>query len=54
MANFLAKTLDLEGSSVADHAIAAKQALWLEEVLADEHERDRKHSDQIELPECSA
>ena len=40
--------------TVADHAIATKQALWLEKILADEHERDRKHSDQIELPECSA
>ena len=40
--------------TVADPAIAAKQADWLEKVLADEHERDRKHSDKIELPECSA
>jgi hypothetical protein len=30
---------------------AEKQAKWLEKVLAEEHERDRKHSDRIELPE---
>ena len=30
--------------------VAEKQARWLEKVLAEEHERDRKHSDRIELP----
>jgi hypothetical protein len=30
---------------------AEKQAKWLEKVLAEEHERDKKHSDRIELPE---
>ena len=29
---------------------AEKQAKWLEKVLAEEHERDRKHADRIELP----
>jgi hypothetical protein len=24
---------------------------WLEKVLAEEHERDKKHPDQIELPD---
>lgn len=33
-----------------DRTIADKQAYWLEKVLADEHERDKKHPDQIELP----
>jgi hypothetical protein len=28
-----------------------KQAGWLEKVLAEEHERDKKHPDRIELPE---
>ena len=31
--------------------VAEKQAKWLEKVLAEEHERDRKHSDRIELPD---
>jgi hypothetical protein len=30
---------------------ADQQARWLERVLAEEHERDKKHSDRIELPE---
>jgi hypothetical protein len=34
-----------------DKRIAEKQAEWLEKVLADEHERDKKHSDRIELPD---
>ena len=31
--------------------VAEKQARWLEKVLAEEHERDKKHPDRIELPE---
>jgi hypothetical protein len=34
-----------------DKRIAEKQAKWLEKVLAEEHERDKKHSDRIELPD---
>jgi hypothetical protein len=34
-----------------DKRVAEKQAKWLEKVLAEEHERDKKHSDRIELPE---
>jgi hypothetical protein len=30
--------------------IAERQASWLEKVLAEEHERDKKHADRIELP----
>ena len=30
---------------------AEKQAHWLEKVLADEHEREKKHPDRIELPD---
>jgi len=30
---------------------AEKQAKWLEKVLAEEHERDKKHPDRIELPD---
>ena len=33
-----------------DRRAAEKQAKWLEKVLAEEHERDRKHADRIELP----
>ena len=34
----------------ADKRVAEKQAKWFEKVLAEEHERDRKHSDRIERP----
>jgi hypothetical protein len=34
-----------------DKRVAEKQAGWLEKVLAEEHERDKKHPDRIELPE---
>jgi hypothetical protein len=34
-----------------DECAAEKQAKWLEKVLQDEHERDMKHSDRIELPD---
>jgi hypothetical protein len=34
-----------------DGQAAEKQAKWLERVLADEHARDRKHPDRIELPD---
>ena len=39
--------------TVADYTIAAKQTLWFVRVLADEHERDSKPSDRIELPELA-
>ena len=35
----------------ADKRIAEKQAAWLEKVLAEEHERNRRHPDRIELPD---
>jgi hypothetical protein len=35
----------------ADQGTAERQAKWLGRVLADEHERDKKHSDRIELPD---
>jgi hypothetical protein len=31
--------------------LADKQAHWLEKVLAEEHEREKKHPDRIELPD---
>lgn len=34
-----------------DQATAARQAHWLEKVLAEEHERERKHPDTVELPD---
>ena len=34
-----------------DKWVAEKQASWLERVLAEEHERDKKHPDRIELPD---
>lgn len=33
-----------------DKKLADEQAHWLERVLAEEHERDKKHADRIELP----
>jgi hypothetical protein len=38
-------------SRLMDKSSAERQAHWLEKVLAEEHERERKHSDHIELPE---
>ena len=35
----------------ADKWVAEKQARWLAAVLAEEHERDKKHSARIELPD---
>ena len=34
-----------------DKRVAEKQAKWLEKVLAEEHEREGKHADRIELPD---
>jgi len=34
-------------------SVADRQAYWLEKVLAEEHERDKKHPDRIELPDWS-
>jgi len=34
---------------LADKWVAAKQAAWLEKVLAEEHERDKEHADRLEL-----
>jgi uncharacterized Zn finger protein (UPF0148 family) len=34
----------------ADKKLAEKKVKWLEKVLAEEHERDKKHLDRIELP----
>jgi len=36
---------------VATKSGAAQQAHWLEKVLADEHEREKKHLDLVELPD---
>ena len=36
-----------------DRWVAEKQAKWLEKVLAEEHQRDKKHPDRIELPDQS-
>jgi hypothetical protein len=37
--------------ALADKAVAERQAHWLEKVLAEEHEREIKHPDRIQLPE---
>ena len=41
----------LHNPSFVDASVAAKQAQWLEKVLADEHERERRHPDRIQLPD---
>lgn len=38
-------------SGFTDESAAARRAHWLEKVLAQEHERDRKHPDRVQLPE---
>jgi hypothetical protein len=38
-------------SAFVDKKIAENQAAWLEKVLAEEHERDKKHADRIQLPD---
>jgi hypothetical protein len=36
---------------LASRETAARQAHWLEKALAEEHERERKHLDRIQLPD---
>lgn len=36
--------------ALSDKWVAERQAHWLEKALAEEHEREKKHSDLIELP----
>jgi hypothetical protein len=35
----------------ADRNTAERQAYWLERVLAEDHEREKRHDDRIELPD---
>ena len=37
--------------ALGDEGVAARQAHWLEKVLAEEHDRERKHADRIQLPD---
>jgi hypothetical protein len=37
--------------ALANKESAARQANWLEKILAVDHEQERKHSDRIQLPE---
>jgi hypothetical protein len=41
----------LHHPSRKDAKSADRQAIWLEKALAEEHERDKKHPDRIELPD---
>jgi hypothetical protein len=41
----------VHNSVSADRSLAERQAYWLEKVLAEEHERDKKHPDRIDLPD---
>ena len=38
-------------SQSVDKKVAEKQAKWLEKVLLEEHESNRRHPDRIELPD---
>ena len=40
-----------QSPAFVDGSAADRQAFWLEKVLAEEHERDKKHPDRIELPD---
>ena len=40
-----------QSPAFVDKSVADRQAHWLEKVLAEEHERDKKHADWIELPD---
>jgi len=37
--------------TLSDKTAAERQAHWLEKVLAEEHDRERKHPDLIQLPD---
>ena len=37
------------GPAFVDNKAAEQQAKWLEKVLAEEHEREQKHADRIQL-----
>lgn len=41
----------LHDPAFVNKKFAEQQAHWLEKVLAEEHERERKHPDRIQLPE---
>ena len=40
-----------QSPAFVDKSVADRQAHWLGKVLAEEHERDKKHADWIELPD---
>jgi len=40
-----------QSPAFVDKSVADRQARWLGKVLAEEHERDKKHADWIELPD---
>ena len=40
-----------QSPAFVDKSVADRQAHWLEKVLAEEHERDKKHANRIELPD---
>jgi hypothetical protein len=41
----------LHDPAFIDKTVAERQAHWLEKVLAEEHQSERKHSDRIQLPD---
>jgi hypothetical protein len=43
--------LILHDPACVDKKSAERQAHWLEKVLAEEHDRERKHPDRIQLPD---
>jgi len=45
------ESIVFQDSTFVDKKAAERQVLWLEKVLAEEHERERKHPDRIQLPD---
>jgi len=41
----------LHDPAFVDKNVAERQAYWLESVLAEEHERQQKHPDRVQLPD---
>jgi hypothetical protein len=41
----------LHDPAFVNKTVATRQARWLEKVLAEEHERESRHADKVQLPD---
>jgi hypothetical protein len=41
----------LHDPTLVNKTVAERQARWLEKVLAEEHERESRHADRVQLPD---